>query len=162
MNAEQFQTFTFAAVGIPALLFACCKAWLALIMTRGTKVRTSIGIWLIRLYTVVALLTVLIGTAYLLTVSDQYDWIAHDFLRTRQVMRLMIGLLYLAGIVTAFKLWRNVQDLEERNAIRDAARDEVRDRERDIIRDSVRDESRDIVRDIHADIAKSDDGKDAT
>jgi hypothetical protein len=152
MNANLFDTLTFAAVGVPAILFALWKGWLAMLMVRGTKVSTEIGRWLIRLYSVVAILTFLIGAAYLLTVSDRTGWIAHDFLRTRQVMRLTIGVLYLGGIVTSFMLWRNVQALEERNAMRDAHRDAERDRIRDLERDLVRDESRDVARDVAKDI----------
>jgi hypothetical protein len=152
MNDTMFETLTFACVGIPAILFAVWKGWLALVMVRGTKVRTDIGMWLVRLYSVVAMLTFLIGIAYLLTVSDRTQWIEHDFLRTRQVMRLIIGVLYLGGIGAAFMLWRNVQELEERNAVRDKERDAERDRSRDLERDLIRDENRDVARDVAKDI----------
>jgi hypothetical protein len=108
-------TGNFAAVGVPAVLFALWKGWLALLMVRGTRIQTSIGVWLVRLYSVVAILTFFIGTAYLLTVSDRYGLIDTDFLGVRQIMRLAIGVLYLAGIVASFKLWRCVTDLEDRN-----------------------------------------------
>jgi hypothetical protein len=156
MNAYLFDTLTFAAVGVPAVLFALWKGWLALVMVRGTRVRTGIGTWLIRLYSIVAVLTFIIGTAYLLTVSDRYALIETDFLRTRQIMRLMIGTLYLTAIVASYNLWRDVQELERANAIRDAERDAARDAERDIERDVERDlerdRARDIQRDIHAEV----------
>ena len=119
MNAYLFETLTFAAVGVPAVLFALWKAWLALLMVRGTRIQTSIGVWLVRLYSVVAALTFMIGVAYLFTVSDREGWIGHSFLTTRQIMRLIIGVLYLGGIVASFKLWRCVTDLEDRNDERD-------------------------------------------
>jgi hypothetical protein len=115
MSDRLFETLTFAAVGVPAVLFALWKGWLALLMVRGTRIQTSIGVWLVRLYSVVAVLTFFIGAAYLLTVSDRYDLIETDFLGVRQIMRLVIGVLYLAGIVASFKLWRCVTDLEDRN-----------------------------------------------
>jgi hypothetical protein len=119
MNDRMFETITFAAVGIPAVLFALWKGWLALLMVRGTRIQTSIGVWLVRLYGVVAILTFFIGVAYLLTVSDRYDLIETDFLGVRQIMRLVIGVLYLAGIVASFKLWRCVTEFEDHNQRRD-------------------------------------------
>lgn len=167
MNDRLFETLTFVAVGVPAVLFALWKAWLALLMVRGTRIQTEIGRWLVRMYTVSAALTFIIGIAYLLTVSDRQGWVEHNFLAIRQIMRITIGALYLAGSVAAFKLWRNVQELEDRNldrdAIRDQQRDAQRDHERDLDRDLGRDSGRDATRDALADLTtteRDENGKD--
>ena len=47
MNGQQFDVLTFASVGVPAVLFALWKAWLALLMVRGTRIQTEIGRWLV-------------------------------------------------------------------------------------------------------------------
>jgi hypothetical protein len=112
MSGTTWELLTFAAVGAPALVFALWKAWLALLLIRGTRVSTEIGRWLIRLYGTVALATGLIGIAYLLTVADRSTVMAARFGTVREVMRLVIGLLYLGGIVASFRLWRAVQALE--------------------------------------------------
>lgn len=155
MNPYLFDTLTFAAVGVPAVLFALWMGWLAILMVRGTRVSTGIGRWLIRLYTVVAALTFLIGVVYLLTVSDRTHLIDVNFLRTRQIMRLSIGTLCLSGIVAAYKLWRGVQALEEHVLERDESRDGERDHDRDITRDLGRDGPRDAMRDVQVDISRA-------
>lgn len=112
MSQTTWEMVTFAAVGAPALLFAVWKAWLALLMIRGTRVNTEIGRWLIRLYAIVAIASGLIGVAYLLTVADRSSLMAARFETAREWVRLVIGLLFLAGIVASFRLWRAVQALE--------------------------------------------------
>jgi hypothetical protein len=127
MRDGLFETLTFAAVGVPALVFAIGKAWLALLMYRGTRIRTEIGRWLLHLYWIVAALTLLIGAAYLLTVSDREGLIRANFATIRQGMRLAIGGLYLLGVVASYKLWRAVDALEA--TVRDRDPDDPPDRE---------------------------------
>ena len=54
MSERLWDTLTFAAVGLPAVVFAIGKAYLAFLMYRGTRIRTPLGLWLMRLYAVVA------------------------------------------------------------------------------------------------------------
>jgi hypothetical protein len=112
MSETTWEMLTFAAVGAPALVFALWKAWLALLLIRGTRVSTEIGRWLIRLYTIVAVACGLIGIAYLLTVADRSSLVAARFETAREWVRLVIGMLFLAGTVASFRLWRAVQALE--------------------------------------------------
>jgi hypothetical protein len=112
MSQTTWEMLTFAAVGVPALGFAVWKAWLALLLIRGTRVSTDIGRWLIRLYGLVAAACGLIGVAYLLTVADRSALLAERFETAREWVRLVIGVLFLGGIVASFRLWRAVQALE--------------------------------------------------
>lgn len=112
MSERLWDTLTFAAVGLPAVVFAIGKAYLAFLMYRGTRIRTPLGLWLMRLYAVVAMFSFAIGIAYLLTVSDRAGWLETQFLAVRQLMRIGIGLLYLLGIGAGVNLWKEVERIE--------------------------------------------------